>query len=315
MSSRREWWLLCAILSALWLLGCPDDDDDTGDDDTGDDDTGDDDTQPMDGFVGGVQVNARTDVSGDDPGGNENHIARIWGFHDQPWPGEIFGLVWAPSDGASSWEVSDDGEDCGWLTFERATCDPNCEEMDEYCDPDDLVCKPYPSPAPAGILDLTGPSLALQWASVPYWSQEVPPGAIAPGDTIEFAASGDATPAFSVSSTAVEPLQHGLVCDPVELLKPGEDLQVTWTPADGARVRLEAIPWNHGGARDRIYCDTADTGSMTVPADIVDEFLQGSDEFHGLLILTRYRRSVAGLGNGHEVAIELASSWQCYRWF
>lgn len=303
---------LCSLL--LLVSGCLETDDPPADDDdTTDGD--DDDTVDIEGIIGGVQVNDRTNVTsdGDDP--TRNHSAMVWGFFEQPWPGEVFGMVYSPRDGATSWEVEDESGECGWLSFERPDCDPTCEYYDEYCDPEDGVCKEYPELAPAGSLSLQGPSLVMDWDSDPYWPQEVPAGAIAAGDILDLSASGGATPTFSVSATAVAPLQHDMVCDPAQLLSPGADFEVSWTAVGDERVRVEVIPYNHGGAKDRIYCDSPDDGALTIPAVLVDEFMGGGQEFHGLFILTRYHLGVETLGNGHQIALEIGSSWQCYHWF
>jgi hypothetical protein len=311
----------------MFALGCPDDppadDDDTtagDDDDVADDDddvADDDDTVDIEGIIGGVQVNDRTDATSDGGAPVETHSALVWGFYEQPWPGEIFGMVYSPMDGATSWEVEAEAEDgeCGWLSFERAVCDPPCDYFGEYCDPGDGVCEEYPEFAPAGSLSLQGLNLSLDWDSDPYWPQEVPAGSISPGEILDLSASGAATPTFSVSATAVAPLQHDMACDPAQLFSPGEDFEVTWTAAGDDRVRLEVIPWNHGGAKARIYCDSPDDGTLIVPSALVDEFLAGAEEFHGLFILTRYHLGVEELGNGHQVALEIDSSWQCYHWY
>jgi len=314
-------WFAALCAAMLLCLGCPDDDDDAADDDDtadDDDDSGDDDDDDIvhaEGFIGGLQVNHQIMAHADGSEDTESHIASVWGFWEQPWPGEIFGLVQNPIHGATGWEVSDEGEDCGRMTFDFTYCEPECT-FDEYCDPVELECRPYPAEAGAGALALQGPGLALVWTAGEYWNQEVPAGSVSPGDLIEFTATGDATPAFAVSTAAVSPLQPDLECHPTGLgMVPGEDMMFSWTPAGDGRIRLEVIAWNHGGAKDRIYCDVADNGSLTVPADLVDSHMLGDDEFHGLFILTRYSQSLEDIGGDHKVGLELANSWMCYSWY
>ena len=318
-------YVLRFVISALAMLmllgtGCPADDDDAADDDdtADDDDNGDDDDVDIEGIVGGMQVNSMRIVTATTGNVVEHNIASVWGFWDNPWPGEIFGMVPSPPDGANGWEVTEKTGDCGLMTFQRAACDDDCEQVQpaSYCDAATLECVPYPELANAGTLTLEGPDLSLSWPADDYWNKEVPANSMSAGDLIEFTAAGDRTAAFAVATTAVHTLEHDLVCHRTELgLVPGEDMAVTWTPAGDARVRLDIIPYNHGGAKDRIYCDTEDSGSLTIPAALVDWHMGGNTDFMGLLTFTRYNLATVDIGGGHLAAIEVSDSWQCYSWY
>lgn len=89
-------------------------------------------------------------------------------------------------------------------------------------------------------------------------------------------------------------------------------MRINWTPADeDARIRFEGFKTTHGGNSPMIMCDTADDGSLTIPASIVDGFLGLSFDGWGSFWLTRYRRGFGAVDQGNSVGLEVASMRGC----
>ena len=128
------------------------------------------------------------------------------------------------------------------------------------------------------------------------------------GDPITLQAAGGATPAFTAATTGVEALQATLPCD--EIPAKGQDLVITWTPAaaPGAKVRWEMTQDIHLYQGPRIRCEVDDSGSLTIPAQMMDAYVHAEKHF---LFLTRYHDDVAFPGGNREVAFEVGSQVMC----
>ncbi len=296
-------WLLALMMPCA--ASCPgegpDDDDSSA---VADDD---DDASPADGpLVGGVLIQ---EIVSDGSGGEPWAFVWPWGIYDQPFPGNELGVVWGPY-GLMPTMVEGDCTYMGGLV--PGFCDPPCE-FDEYCSAED-TCEPWPVYRDAGVMTVAGLKEALTitpGASGFYmvdW-ECCPEDLFDGGDTVTLSAEGNETPAFEVSAVAVDALEPALDCDMA--LSGEEDLTITWTPAGPASVvRWEMVAAPHAGQGPMVLCETADTGSLTVPAAIVGQYLLDRGPYETLR-LSRYRRELVQVDHGNVVSLEIASIRRC----
>jgi hypothetical protein len=257
--------------------------------------------------VGGVRLSRNlVEGSGNDPG------ATIWvsGFYDRPFVGQIVGVV-----EEMQWEPTIVEGDCVYLE-ERVPrfCDPACDAT-ALC-VDGNQCEPYPVLADAGDLTVTGLSVPLTLTASPEgWysaGTDLPDDAFTGGETVTLAAAGHLTPAFTTSAVAPGDLEPAAPCT-LEHVQ-GEDQVITWTPGDGAaRIRWSMVSAFHAGDGPMVLCDAPDTGTLVVPAAILDAYEQDRTAYE-TFYLTRYARGYADVGGGHGVVLELAFERICFHY-
>jgi hypothetical protein len=217
------------------------------------------------------------------------------------------------------WEVTHREGDCVYYTqVVEGNCDPLCDPDGQrpwtaWCTPAD-VCEDFPGTRPAGTIRVTGTKVALTFqpgAEGKYGSTAGPADLFDPGDTVTAAADGGQTAAFSLAVDAPEVLQPAITCLPA--LQAGQDYAVTWQPpaTGGSFIRYFMIAFKHSGHSNMVVCETEDDGSLTVPASMIDRYLQDqtiNDSIH----VDRVMRSVVELDNGYHYVLELSSSRVCW---
>ena len=339
-ASVRTSYLTVLLAGLFILIGCPagDDDDVSGDDDSAmpDDDTGDDDVTGDDDTTGDDDSAMPDDDTGDDDTGSaddellgriqvlevyeQNHVestgtTSTWGPKNTPWDDGIVG-EWIISCGNQTgdtgvWWITQTVGDC-ILAVKRVCsgdCTPPCD-FDEYCDNTD-TCAAAPYFADAGTLTIDGLTtpLSLEPSGGNYpTSYGLPEDLFADGDPITLTASGGVHPSFTAAATGVEPLATTLPC--TDIPPAGQDLTITWTPSTspGARVRWEMTQDVHLNQGPRLRCETGDTGSLTVPAQLIDAYLYGMKHF---LTLTRYTDDVVTVPGAGQIPFEVGSAVTC----
>ena len=310
--------LLGMLCSGFLSVGCPTggivsvDDDATGDDDTTDDD---DDTGDDDDADGGLLARISVIESTEHGSGTESSSVRMWGIYDSPWADGVVPDWWAGCSGEGDtgvWVRRESAGDC-WLAVTR-TCDgdcvPPCEE-EEYCTPTS-VCEPIPELRDAGVLAIDG--LSVQASLTPTENGRysplygLPSDLYQPGDVITLTAEGGDTPAFSASAMGVDELEAELPCG--QIPEPEQDLTVTWTPGGAAavRVRWEMIQNVHLAQGPRLRCEVEDTGSLTIPAELIDAYLYSQ---HHTFTLSRYDVQEVSVHGESAVAFEVHSTRHC----
>jgi len=232
----------------------------------------------------------------------------LWGLFDRPFPLQIFGVV---REGL--WEVTLSAGACVYLTPAMAGfCTPECT-TEQYCDVDD-VCQSYPVRQSAGTLTLTGLTapVTLEPTMDNFYTASGTPteNLFEPGSMITLTAEGATLPAFDVSTTAVAPLAPAIPC-PLELIA-GQDLTVTWDAATGGNlIRWEMISAFHAGDGPMVLCEGPDTGSLVVPASIVDRYLIDRTPYETMQ-LSRLQHAATGAGNGRLFVLEAVSMRICF---
>lgn len=158
--------------------------------------------------------------------------------------------------------------DCVLLQRPILFCDPPCA-AGETCDGD--TCVPYPSNIDAGRVFISGMDECVDMSPVPpgsnYFFNGLPHPGMAPGDLIQLD-----TPDFSLHARGVDPLTFP---DGDWVLVQGQDLTVTWTAASvpGSRIDISMAIDQHGASPLALECSFDDDGEGTVPASIVDAFI------------------------------------------
>ncbi|MEC9071454.1 MAG: hypothetical protein VX938_03705 [Myxococcota bacterium] len=163
--------------------------------------------------------------------------------------------------------------DCTLLQKKNPFCDPPCG-AGELCDHDG-TCTPYPQNTSVGTVSISGllkPDVAIEPnAQDYYWDPDVPFPLFEAGAGIELTASGGDTEGFSLSAWGVPDL---VLEDAVLAMASGTDLEVKWTPEEGAwRVWFSLNIDQHGNAPVTLFCEVEDTGSATISAELIDELL------------------------------------------
>ena len=328
---------LTILLVGLFLVGCPssDDDDVSGDDDAMDDDTGDDDATGDDDTTGDDDSGDDDDTGDDDTGAaddellgriqvlevyEQNHVEHsgttpTWGPKNTPWDDGIMG-EWIISCGNQTgdtgvWWITQTVGDCVLAVKQVCSgeCDPPCD-FDEYCS-NAGTCVDAPYFADAGTLAIDGLTtpLTLEPSGGNYPpSYGLPTDLFAAGDPVTLTAAGGAHPSFTAAATGVETLAATLPCEDPPMA--GQDLTITWTPSTipGARIRWEMTQDVHLNQGPRLRCETNDTGSLTIPAQLLDSYLYGLKHF---LTLTRYTDDVVTIPNTGQISFEVGSSVTC----
>ena len=183
--------------------------------------------------------------------------------------------------------------DCALYDHEPAgECTPAC---DGFCNANG-VCEPYPEPASAGDITITGlrEALLLVEGDFGYRPEPYPLGDLFADDAIITAvAAGAEVDAFALSARGVAALEDELGgWDLVD----GVDFPITWTPsAAAARVQLSLrIGWHGAPYEMMLLCETADDGTLTIPGELIEEMLPfgGIGLFPHPSEMTRLHRSV-----------------------
>ena len=180
-------------------------------------------------------------------------------------------------------------------------CATPCESG-QICAGDDQ-CVPAPEKVSAGTVTVTGLStevveepnpITLEYSSTfedPY------PGFV-PGASLMLTASGDTAPAFSLVGEGV-----GLVTSTLEtaVIETGADLELSWN-ADGAtehsQMAILLTVDAHGGTSGWITCVADDSGSFTVPADLIQQLIDLGLSGFPSVVLTRQTVDAQAVADG-----------------
>jgi hypothetical protein len=170
-------------------------------------------------------------------------------------------------------QVNEDGS-CRLMRRNNPFCDPGCA-AGETCDFDGN-CLPYPVNRDVGVVTVTGLEKDVMLEPVPptfsYFDTQLPHPGFEPGAVITLdVAGGDFSP-FSLHGIGVE-----MVVPTAEEihLEADSPLDVEWTPGDPrVTMRLQIAVDQHGTSPLAMICSVpADTGNLTVSAELVTEFL------------------------------------------
>ena len=239
------------------------------------------------------------DVAADadrDPGPVDDPGMDVGGEVPLPKPGFVISIAESGAAGAGGFgylyvanpPTDDMGQvttahvgDCRFVEPEvQGVCEPFCA-WPSFCRSDN-TCHAEASPVRwAGDIAVSGLkvpcSLPIQaGGGYPYYQGICDP--VDPPDLFDAgalltatAAGGDDLPGFTMQTLGVVSIETTLPCSTFALVA-GQPVNVTWTPGnqEGDRIRFLLISANHGSQFGHVECDTADTGSLTVDASLVD---------------------------------------------
>jgi hypothetical protein len=191
------------------------------------------------------------------------------------------------------WEPSEEQEGCRLLEPRVPFCDPSCE-FGETC-VEDGQCAARPATVSVGTVTVQGLRTAegaTEFSMEPvgnnYQSPTLPYPAFAEGDPIRLESSGGDFQPFAIESTGISQLQTSSGGPlPMEREQP---LALSWIAAgqpDLATIQIKVDIAHHGGARGKIVCETADTGSFSVPAPLVNRLMNLGIAGFPTAVLTR----------------------------
>ena len=183
--------------------------------------------------------------------------------------GEIFAAV-IP---ATVQELSASTSECRLLTRTNPFCEPSCTSG-ETCSQAG-VCVPYPLRVETGSVTVAGLAVALSMharADKRYFETALPHPVFSPGAPISLSSAGGEFGPLELSGRGVAPLE--LDASPWALA-PGQPTLVSWTPGDepDASVRLSINIDQHGLSPATLECEGPDSGSLELPAVMIDALL------------------------------------------
>ncbi len=169
---------------------------------------------------------------------------------------------------------------CRLMRVPNPICTPGCTSG-QVCKGDGAsggTCIPHPVGRPVGDVAVHGLKAPLTMAAK-WGNSYTNPGALPhpgfdPGDPLTLSADGGDYEGFTLRGRGVGPLSMAAAATGIvgEQGKPGE---LRGQPPSGAaqdpvKIRAEVRIDNHGSSTGWIACDTADTGALSVHADLVD---------------------------------------------
>ena len=149
-------------------------------------------------------------------------------------------------------------------------CDPSCPSG-ETCDYDG-TCIPYPETKDVGSVTILGLTKDVTIEPPTYFDTEMPDPPFTPGQGIKLDTTGVDYPAFTLYGSGVTPIE---VTGDKWVITEHEDLDLFWVSANDPHAYRE-ISINidqHGVSPITMVCKFEDTGSATVPAVLIDEFI------------------------------------------
>lgn len=254
------------------------------------------------GILGGVLA-IENHIDSQTP--SQSSTLGIAGPKDHRVEGTIFGVV---SEG--HWEATTQEGSCVYLeAMLGEICDPACTEG--YCRLDG-ECSLWPQYQNAGALTMTGFSVATTFTigDLGYErTSSLVDDLFSASTTAQVVAQGGEFFPFSITGQGVDTIDP-LNCD--QEMTAGTDFVLTWTnPDPGARIRLELISMMHAGNGPMVLCESDDTGSITVPAAIVDRYLIDRTPYQTWQ-LSRFRRASAEVAANTYFVMDLISRRICF---
>ncbi len=160
-----------------------------------------------------------------------------------------------------------------WKGLNQNFCEEYCLTGEECWE--DGLCHPAPKKISIGTVTLDG--LKEPFSVSPNEDNKYPAyfGKGLPylvGAPIEMGASGGVFEAFSLSGAGIEPMEIG---DTEWVVEPDKPFTVTWEPSEGpGMIYLELNVDQHGTTPVTLECVLEDTGTYTISAGFITEFIE-----------------------------------------
>jgi hypothetical protein len=128
------------------------------------------------------------------------------------------------------------------------------------------------------------------------------------GAVVTMTAAGAEVPTFTVMTKGIRPLE--LIANGPIKIEPNQPMPLRWTaagPAGSSRIEVLLEISHHGGFKGIVTCDTADTGSLDVPAKLITGLIGLGVAGFPTVSLTRKTVGYAQLADGR-VALNAVST-------
>ncbi len=217
-----------------------------------------------------------------------------------------------PNPSSLIWNLVLTEGDCKLYTPEAPFCETPCGGS-AICVAEN-TCAPYPAKITVGDLTTTGvtsedgeSSFSLKPIANNYQLTGVklnyPP--FNEGDPVSVSATGDSvTASFELTTKAIKPL---VVTSSDIVLNDATDLTLEWEAAGASAssmIHIEMDLSHHGGTKGKVECETADDGSITISANMVDMLkAQGLSGFPKIEMLRQSEQT----HSFHEVRVSVES--------
>lgn len=200
------------------------------------------------------------------------------------------------------------GNGCTAYKFSQHACiETECSSSQRCAGPED--CRELPRLVGVGAVSVTGfdagpLSLTAVNNNYQYPADLAYPG-FADGAAISLTAAGDHYPAFSIAATGVAPIA---LTSASYRLSSGSPLLVEWEPGQNSAARVSIVLnlTRHGGSAGYLECDAADSGSLTIPANVLQALMDLGVAGFPQLVATRYTQGTATVPGGR-VALSVSS--------
>lgn len=187
----------------------------------------------------------------------------------------VFGGIYAypyPTDVIETSIASNSA--CNVYKFSRQACIETPCGSDVCVAPN--VCKTQPSLVSVGDVTLDGvgtSQLKLTAINNNYqYPLDLPYPGISEGSPVTLNATGGTFAPFTVAAKGVA---SAAMKQTSYLITPGKDLTLEWTPgaAVGAKILITFNISKHGGSAGYMKCETTDSGSLTIPANLLQSLV------------------------------------------
>lgn len=221
--------------------------------------------------------------------------ARVGGFElvvvapagTVPGYAQLIGTVQDKPNPTKVWQAIATEGDCRLMI--GPSCSTSCP-LPNICD--GATCVPGPTTKTVGTVTVAGLNSALMAMPNSQMNYYAPASAggfppFASGAELTLTASGGDYPGFSLRGKGFPLIETPSTTLPFEMGKP---FTATWTapPAPAAtRMFVKVDIAFHGGIDAQVQCDVPDTGSVTVPASMVDALLAKGTAGFPTAFLTR----------------------------
>jgi hypothetical protein len=212
------------------------------------------------------------------------------------YPAEVIETAVASSNGCTAYKYS-----------LQACIEVECSSSQRCAGPED--CRDLPRLVSVGAVSMTGLEagpLTLAAVSNNYQNvADIPYPGLADGASLTLTAAGDHYPAFSITSTAVAPMVLRANSYSVSGDSP---LLVEWEPGqnNAARVSIVLNLTRHGGSAGYLECDAPDSGSLTIPANVLKALFDLGVAGFPQLVANRRTQGVAAVPGG-QIALNVTA--------
>ena len=208
----------------------------------------------------------------------------------------VVGKVYdGPAPSQLVWEQAAQAGECKLMTPRVPFCSTPCGGS-AVC-VEDETCQAYPTAHSVGAIQVTGMRTdagATSFSMSPIANTYQPPGTVTlpypafqEGDEITLTAAGSFYPGFTLQGHGITPLQ---LQEDTLTLQRGQPLALSWTPpgqTDVSTIHVKLDVSHHGGTKGMIECDSADTGSLQLPATLISSLLDLGVAGFPTIIVTR----------------------------